>query len=277
MTFKIRMIDRKREFKKPDEFISAVDRLTEMAQVYRKRLLWIVGLLVVVGGAVGGVFLYQYKQEGWAAAIEFEAAGYYHQSVASALDEQGDPPLKEENLKKAIDLYQEVVARYPRTRSAALSQYYIGNSYLELGNHDQAVVAYQDFIQRYSQFPLFIALVQQRLAFAYLGKGNLENAKEAFKDAAALEGAFNRDQVLYELGRLYETEGKKEEAIQWYQKIKEDHPDSVFTAEASVRLRGLGVVEVEPSPSDDKTQDSPTATIEIPPADPAEETSKENQ
>ena len=267
------MISRKQELKKPDEFISTVERLTELAQVHGKRLLLMAGLLIMVGAVVVGVFLYQLKQEKWAAALEFEAASYYHQPVTIPSEVEGDQSLREENLRKAIDLYREVVTRYPRTKAAALSQYYLGNSHLELSDHEHAIAAYQDFIQQYDHFPSLLALVRQRLAYAYLGQGDLEAAKNAFEDLVAFEGALNKDQVLYELGRLYETEGKNEEAIQRYQQIVESQPGTIFTTEARVRLLELGVVEAEPSPTEDPTKDSSATTVETPPA----EVLKDNQ
>jgi tetratricopeptide (TPR) repeat protein len=276
MAFKIRMISKKQELKKPDEFISTVDRLTEMALSHRKHLLLMAGLLIMVGAIVVGVFWYQIKQEQWAAALEFEAASYYHQPVTTLSEEEGAQPLREENLRKAIDQYREVVTRYPRTKSAALSQYYLGNSYLELGDHEQAIAAYQAFIRQYSHSSSLVNLVRQRLAYAYLGQGDLEAAKRAFEDVIALEGALNKDQALYELGRLYEGEGKKEEAIQRYQAIVDNQPGTIFTAEARVRLRDLGVIETEASPSGDPSKDSSTMTVETPPKDVPVEVQKDS-
>jgi tetratricopeptide (TPR) repeat protein len=273
MAFKIRMISKKQELKKPDEFISTVDRLTELVQVHGKRLLMMAGLLIMAGAVVVGVILYQFKQEEWAAALEFEAASYYHQPVTAPSEVNGGQPLREENLSKAIDLYREVVTRYPRTKAAAISQYYLGNSHLELSDHEHAIAAYQDFIQQYNHYPSLLSLVRQRLAYAYLGQGDPVAAKNAFEDVIAFEGALNKDQALYELGRLYETEGKNEEAIQRYQQIVESQPDTIFTTEARIRLLDLGVVEAEPSPSEDQTKDSPATTVETPPA----EVQKDNQ
>lgn len=276
MAFKIRIINRKQELKKPDEFISAVGRLTEITQVYRKRVLTVAGLLVLIGGGIAGGVWYQFKQEELASVLEFEATVYYHQPEVPVSDEEGAQPSREESLRKAIDLYQEVVTRYPRTKSATLSQYYLGNSYLEIGDYDQAVLAYQNFIERYHRFPSLLALVRQRLAYAYLGNENSKAAMESFEEILGSENVFNKSQVLYEMGKLHEVKGENEEAIKQYQKIMDEHPGSLLVAEARVRLRGLGVVEEKASIPDESSQDSSTVTVETPPVDPPSEIPEDN-
>ena len=263
MGFKIRMINRKRELKQPDEFVSTVDRLADAMRVYRMYALGIFVLIVFIAGAVGGVLWYQIKQEEWAAVLELEAADFYHRSAVPRSGE-GVPSLRDDNLRFAIEGYQKVVEEYPRTRSAAVSQYYIGNSYLELGDYDQAILAYEEFLRRYSDRPFLLSLARQRLASAFVGQGNVEAAQESLKGILSLQIAYNRDRALFDLGELSESQGKKEAAIESYQRILQDHPNSILAAESQIKLRGLGVESEGTSESEERMEGTGEALPERP-------------
>ncbi len=64
-----------------------------------------------------------------------------------------------------------------------------------------------------------------------------------------LEGAPNKDQALYELGKINEILNRSEGALAHYQQIIKDHPSSPFTAEASVRIKTLDARKAVPAPA----------------------------
>lgn len=288
MAYKIRVISKKPELKKPDEFVSTVDQLTGAVRTRARLLLAIFGILVLLGGAIGGFVWYSVRQEQSASVLEMEAARYYHQPVESTPQDKGDPQsLRAENLKKAIELYQRVVAQYPRTKAAAWSRYYLGNSYLELGDYDGAISAYQVFIKRHPGSTFLIAMAWQRLGYAYLAKGDLKQAEMFFEAVANGKEAQNKDQSLFEIGRLREFQGRKQEAITPYQEMVNKYPDSVLAAEAKARLRALGVVELQPAlpekpipgqtPPAENTQSAPLPQGEAPSKEAPPEAPKENK
>ncbi len=241
MAYRIRVINKKQELRQPDEFISTMDWFGEVVRSNTKSISFLAGLIVLVGGAIGGGIWYQVQQEESAAEIELRATRFYHQPMPPSLPGVEGESWRKENLDKAIELYQEVVAKYSGTRSAALSQYYLGNSHLELGEYDQAVNAYQNFYQKYQESPILLGLAHQRQGYAFLAKGDLKAAQGAFEAAIRIDQALNKDQVLFEIGRLFETQGNKDGAVQQYQKVIQEHPASLLTAEARIRLRELGV------------------------------------
>ncbi|MBI3811842.1 MAG: tetratricopeptide repeat protein [Nitrospirae bacterium] len=61
-----------------------------------------------------------------------------------------------------------------------------------------------------------------------------------------MAGALNKDLADYELGRIHEASGKKDEAIKYYQEIVKRYPDSLFFADAQKYLTAMGVVETKP-------------------------------
>ena len=292
MAYKIRVISKKQELKKPDEFVSTMDQLAEAARTRARLLLAILGILILLGGAIGGFVWYSIRQEQSASLLGIEAARYYHSASGGPVESipqgtGGPQSLRAENLSKAVELYQQVVAQYPRTKTAALSRYYLGNSYLELGDYDNAISAYQVFIQRHPGSSFLVAMAWQRLGYAYLAKGDLKQAETSFEAVANSQEAQNKDQSLFEIGRLREVQGRKQEAVPPYQEIVNKYPDSVLAAEAKARLRALGVVELQPAltekpipgqtPPAENIQSAPLPQSEAPSKEAPPEAPKENK
>jgi len=69
-------------------------------------------------------------------------------------------------------------------------------------------------------------------------KGNNRDALKNFENITYLDTGL-RDLAYIEIGRIYETEGKTEEAIKNYQKIVDNFPSSPWHSEAKGRLENL--------------------------------------
>lgn len=239
MAYKIRVATRKEQLKKPDEFIGTIDRLGEKIRE-RAKLFWILlAVVLFVGSGIGLFWFLQTQQKNRAAGLEYQALQYYHQQVAP--DDQKAAPSKEDNEKKAIEQFQKILEEYPRTPSAAVARYYIGNAYMELKDYDSAISAYRSFLEGNPANDVMVGMIYQRLGYAYLEKGNPEEARQSFEKVDGLAGSINKDQAMYELGRIDETLDIKEDAIKQYQELISRYPDSMFLSEAQRRLTALGV------------------------------------
>jgi tetratricopeptide (TPR) repeat protein len=90
-------------------------------------------------------------------------------------------------------------------------------------------------------------MVYQRLGYAYLLKGDADQAAKAWSAAVEVPGALNKDQALFELGKLEESQSRPEGALARYQDLMKTYPNSPFTGEAAVRIKAL---EAKKSPPD---------------------------
>lgn len=250
MAYKIRMGSRKQELKQPDEFFSLVDRIQHWAVENTGVVTKLILGLVLTGVVVGGFFFFQGSQAEKASVLEFKALQFFQQQGQAFAE--ADTLSPEENYKKAVKLFQEIIQEFPRTPSAVMARYYLGNAYLKLEEFDSAVKAYQSFLDVEKKNTILRGLVFQRLGYAHLSKNESREAIEAFKAAIELDGILNKDQIYYELGHLFHMMGKNEEAIRNYQAVPEQFPDSLFLSEAQTRLRELGVTEVKPPDAEAK-------------------------
>ena len=198
--------------------------------------------------AVGGALWYDARQEA-------EAADVYRQATQLVFDRPADNPAKaEENLKQAIGLYRRLVEEYPRSRSAQISLFHLGNALVQVNDVKGGIEAYSKYVATYGTNKLMLGLVYQRLAYAYLINGDREAAVKAFLNVVGLPGTLNKDQVLFELGKLEESLSRPEGALAHYQSLVKVFPNSPFAGEATVRMKAL---EAKKTPSTPPAEAAP--------------------
>lgn len=242
MAYKIK-IDSKRQLKEPDEFVSIMERVFSFGKENLRYLVITLAVLLAIAIAYAAFIIKARIDDDKAGRLEYDASRYY---FGSGREKTG------QDLKKAVDIYQKIVTDYKKSSSGPIAYYYLGNVHIELKEYDAAIRAYKGFIERYPNRRDLIPLVYQRLGYAYLAKGDNQNALDSFNRAAGLEYAKNRDQSLFESGRILEMMGKKDEAIKKYEEIVKNFPSSIYTAEAQVKMKALGDVKTEESKIDDK-------------------------
>jgi len=128
------------------------------SQGYRRPLLVGLGVLLLASAVVGGVFYVDRQAVQKAQDLEREAVRFL--TVPSA----GDAQKADNAVKEAIARYRQIADQYPRTPTAPLALYHLGNMLVQTNDLSAAVEAYQRFLASYASNPSFAGLVQQRLA-----------------------------------------------------------------------------------------------------------------
>jgi len=154
-------------------------------------------------------------------------------------------------LQKAVETFRKVVAEYPHSSAAPQAAYMLGNALSDLKDWNAAAKAYEDFLNHYGDQKILVPLVYQRLAYAQLSQGKVDDAEKAFVTITQIAGAPNKDHALYELARIDEVLSRREGALAHYQEILKDHPRSPYAEEASIRIKTLDAkkTSVPPSPT----------------------------
>ena len=203
-------------------------------------------LLLLMGGGIWGVFWFDAQNASKAQELEREATLHLFARAAN------DPQKSAANLKEAIALYKRVIDEYPRTPTAPLAQFSLGNASLQSNDLASAIETYNRFISTYGSHVSLLGLVHQKLGYAYLLKGDLDHAAKAYSTILEIPGALNRDYALFELARLEENRSKPDEALKHYQDLMKTYPNSPLTSEAAMRVK---VIEAKKTPDP-----SPAAT-----------------
>jgi len=226
--------------------LSGLEHQLHRLQEYRRPLLVGLAVLLLAAAAVGGVFWMDRQASEKAQQLDQEASDLL---VARST---GDPKNAENLLKQAMAKYREIVEQYPRTTVAPLALFHLGNTQIMANDLPAAIDSYQRFMLQYGGNPALGALVQQRLAYTYLSKGDREQAAKVFTAIVENPGALLKDQALFELARLEESQSRPEGALAHYQTLIKTFPSSPFTSEATIRTKVLDVKSKEaasPPPS----------------------------
>ncbi len=247
--FKIRK-NRKESTADPAHMVDSVGQAARQARENFRWLLAGVAVAVIVGAAVGG-FLWMRQQD------ERAAADLLHEATRSVTERSfmgGSPPMRQpEELQKAADAFQKILTEFPRSSVAPQAAYLLGNAHSDLKDWGGAVKDYQEFLARYGAHRSLVPLVYQRLAYAQLAQGKVEEAEKTLAAVAKIPGAPNKDQALFEMGKVDEILKRPEGALAHYQEIMKDHPSSPFAAEASVRIKTLDARKASASPAEPAT------------------------
>ncbi len=240
--------------------ISGVDRFLHVLQEQRRALLVGVGVVLVAGAVVAGVIWYDYQSTLKARELDQEATLHYLNRPAD------DPKKSQEHLTQAINLYQQVIDQYPRSPVAPVALFHLGNAQVLANQVDAGIETYKRFMLLYSSNTSLLGLVQQRLAYAYLAKGDRDQAVKAFTGILEIPGALNKDHVLFELAKIEESQSRPEGAVAHYQDLMKNYPNSPFTSEAAVRVK---VLEVKKAPESPAAAPPPAASAPVPKPEPA--------
>jgi predicted negative regulator of RcsB-dependent stress response len=218
-----------------------------------RRLLWplVIGAicLIVTGGGGWGWWWWQNNQ---AAQLAGQAAEYYPaptEAVKPApAGEQPKSPMAE-RCEKALPLYRQISDRYGYSRVAPLALYYQANCQVELGKFDDAKTLYTMVIDRYGLSNTVAQLAALRLGYLYAHQGDRARAIQQFQQLSQQPTAANRDEALYEVGRLREAENDRAGALTAYQAVQKAYAKSPWSSEAAVRIKSLGGASAAATPS----------------------------
>jgi outer membrane protein assembly factor BamD (BamD/ComL family) len=221
--------------------LSGLEHQLHRLQEYRRPLLVGLTVLLLAAVVVGGVFWMDRQASEKAEALEREATGLVMARGTA------DPKKVDDVLKQAMAKYREVVDQYPRTAAAPLAMFHLGNVQAQANDLPAAIDTYQRFLLLYGSNQALAGLVQQRLAYSYLLKGDREQAAKAFMAIVDTPGALLKDQALFELARLEESQSRPEGALAHYQELIKTYPASPFTSEATIRTKVLDMKSKETS------------------------------
>jgi len=192
---------------------ATVSKTEQFLNKYGKTIWITVGTLVVVFLAVLAYskFIYQPKcQEAMTAAISaeesFRAAEY-----DLALNGDGN-----------VMGFAQVIDEYG-SKAGAAAYLYAGICELQIGNFQEAV----NYLKKYNgKEPILSARAKSCLGDAYVGLEDYQSALKAYQAAASEDNVFAAVYLVKE-GGVYEKLGQNDKALECYNKVKNDYPQTM--------------------------------------------------
>jgi len=200
----------KKKLKEPDEFVT----LTERAYLFiNHHFKPIAGGAIIVLLLILLFLLYQRWERGNEenASQMLNAAVEAYQMVSSPYREASA-----QEYKNVLERFNEVATKFPRTFAGKLAILHQGNIDLRLGEFDQAIQAYESFLQKGGKERLYRCFAMEGLGYSYEGKKDYEKAIHAYQKEIESGGDPQLANAYLGLGRCYEKLGKAKEAVENY-------------------------------------------------------------
>ena len=125
----------KKELKEPDVFQSTFERITDYISENTIRFFAIAATVILTVVIAFGIYLYWSNYQTTAAQI-------YAKAQASMSRSTVDP----EATRESMNIFQELIDKYPHSWSARMAHYHLGNLYYNFGEIDNAITSYKKFV-----------------------------------------------------------------------------------------------------------------------------------
>jgi tetratricopeptide (TPR) repeat protein len=207
------------------------DAATVLASYQRYRWLPIAGLVAVVLIA-GGLFLYnnyQREQQNEAAdQIVFAMDAFVKDSFQLALVGDGQYPG-----------FETLVEDYGSTETGNLCRYYLGASYLRLGQFEKGIAALEDYKKGDN---MLAAMAYHGIGYGYEQLKQFDKAATAFVSASEVKANEETTPLfLFQAGRSFELATRQDKALQIYQRIATEYPLSPEAEQVKADIARLSV------------------------------------
>lgn len=222
---------------KQDEFISFVDHGVHwMGQNWRQAAIGLAGVLVVALAWWGVTAFMAGRSDAGGRALADALAIYEAPTGGGTPDGKTRFATDAERWGASEKAFQGVRSRYWLTPQARMADLYLARIAADRGDPMAAIRKLGEITSRRESDPLvrlaMLDLIRLRVA---RGEGpQLVPDLEAM--IAGKDPRLPRDTALFELARLWEHEGKQEDANRMYRKLIEDFPESPYRADAQQRL-----------------------------------------
>ncbi|OGP94397.1 MAG: hypothetical protein A2157_12155 [Deltaproteobacteria bacterium RBG_16_47_11] len=200
----------KKRLKEPDEFITLTERAFLFVTHHTKSIAVGAGIVLVLLLSIFFFQKWEMKNEGSAYQM-LNLVMESYQMVSSPYRE-GSP----QEYKNVLEGLNEVITKFPGTSSGKLAILYKGNAYLRLGEFDEAIKAYEVYLEKAGKERLYRSFAMEGLGYSYEGKKNYEKAMHAYQRVLDLGESFQLANAHLGLGRCYEKMGKTKEALEHY-------------------------------------------------------------
>ncbi len=136
-------------------------------------------------------------------------------------------------LKKAIDAYQHLIQKFPDSERIIEAYLGLANTYYQNKEYPKAIKTYQLIIDQSSGDPSRRPILEKTyfgLAWAQLKAGDIDSAVESFQTIKKeTESKTVRISALTQIGDAYQDAEQFEKAIEVYDDILKNYPDSLYT------------------------------------------------
>ncbi|MDL1968444.1 MAG: tetratricopeptide repeat protein [Deltaproteobacteria bacterium] len=211
---------RKRQLEQPDKFISFSAKFLGFLTKYKVPMLSAAGVFFAVIIVCSSVYYYSDRTESKSSVMLANSLAKYEKIKT----EQG-----------AVKAYREVVNDFNQLiennwgkDSAKIARVIYANICYNAGEFDTATELYNKALSDFENNPFVKNLILSGLAYSQEGEKNYNAAAKYLEMIMSGSNDANKDETLFNLGRLYAETGNKNKSVEAFNKIISDYKDSHY-------------------------------------------------
>ena len=203
--------------------------------------------LLVLAVAVFGTMAWRSMSANRAAAMLAEAMTVAEAPVTTPVAAEtgqlptqpgGTFPSERARLEAALPKFVAAADAHPASAAGMVARYRAAATLVALGRVDEGIQQYRQVVEKGTG--VVAAMAKLGVADAQLAGGKFDDAVTGLKELADKPGDdVPADGVLMQLGRAYKLAGKPADARKSFQRLVDEFPTSVYSAEAKRELETL--------------------------------------
>lgn len=229
---------------KRDEFATAVGRGVEYAEDHVRTILYAVGGVLLLLALGTGLYFYlgsQARKAGEALSYAIKVAQAPIQATGAKPDDRTTPSFAtaEARRARAKELFTQIHGRFGGGEAADVAGLYLAQIAADEGQLDRARELWNDFVDGNGDHVL---AGEARLNLFALDRRQNKGEELATRLRGMLEETeppLPKDVLLNELAVTLEQLGRPQEAVDAYQQIVDDYPQSPYLQDAQQKLSAL--------------------------------------
>lgn len=253
----------RKELKEPDEFITFSARAFEFAQLHTREIIIGVASVVVLALLIWAGTAYSNKKEAQAARLLAQAQSLLQSASPETApgqtgveDRKDDPEAK----GRGLELLEDVVQNYKRTKASGVARILLGQGYYEQGEYDAAIAVYDAFLVSKNRTAELTAMAWEGLGYAHEAKQDFAEAVTCYEKLTQMALSNVQPWAYLGVARCCERLGEYEKALDAYRALLADQPQHPKAQEAQASIARItqsldGADSAQPEPSQQQEPD----------------------
>ncbi|MCK5508378.1 MAG: tetratricopeptide repeat protein [Desulfobacterales bacterium] len=219
---------RKRQLEEPDKFISFTAKLLGLLKKYKVPALSVLGVIFAVIIAGSSVYYYSNRAESKASVM-----------LANSLAKYENIKAKQGAVKACGEVandFNQIIENNWGKDSAKIAKIMYANICYNAGDFDMATELYNKALYDFGNNPFIKNLILSGIAYAQEGKKDYKTAAKHLEMIMSGPDDANKDETLFNLGRLYAVMGDKNKSLEAFNKIISAYKDSSYLELAKEKM-----------------------------------------
>ncbi|ACN14207.1 hypothetical protein HRM2_10950 [Desulforapulum autotrophicum HRM2] len=218
---------RKKELGQPDPFLEALQKWANATTRYKKQIALGIGAIVAIAAIFSGTLYSIHRSEDKASEFLAQVLSRYSDT---------DPVKGYEAVKADV---AEFISSYPNTAASSQARVRFAKIAFDAGKFEEAHDMYLGALNEFKADPAMENLLFGSLGRTCLFLGKKAEAETYFRKIIKTKTTLLKGEALFNLGLLLADRGDTAESQQLFQKIVNEHGDSMYAPMAKARIHQL--------------------------------------